>query len=107
MTTARAPGRCGDLELGEDARPNGGMDDRLEVAQRGRVGEDDAPEGGTIERPVGAAQARSEPRVDGLDLGRAGREHVARDAVGIDDHDPRPLPEPAAPTSTCHTRSDR
>ena len=64
--------------------------------ERRRIGEDDPPERRTVERAVGAAQVRAEPRVDGR-RARAcrAREHVARDPVRVDDHDARPLAEPA------------
>ena len=44
-----------------DPRPDGGMDDRLEVVQGRLVGEDDPSERGPVERPVRAAKAFAEP----------------------------------------------
>ena len=40
------------------------MDDRLEVAQRGRIGEHHATERRAVERPIGAKQVGPEPRDD-------------------------------------------
>ena len=103
--------RVGDLR--QDPRPDRRMGDGLEVAQRGRVGEDDPPERRAIEGPVVAQDARPEPRDDRVEGRLAGLDDLARDPVGIDDDDPGPFPEPArdrrlaAPDRPGHPDPDR
>ena len=83
------------------------MDDRLEVAQRRRVGKDDPPEGRPIELTVRPPQRRTEARIDRLDLGGAGGEDQPCLVVGVDDADARPARPASGRLSTSRNRSGR
>jgi len=92
--------RGGTLFLGggdsrENPRPHRGMDDRLKVTQRRRIGEDDPSQRRPIELAVGAHQPGPEPTDDRIERWLPGFEHLAGDAIGIDDDDAGSLTEPA------------
>ena len=61
--------RLGRAEAGLDLQPDGGMDDRLEVAQRARIVEDDGGQG----RPVELAPVAEDRVAEALADGRQGR----------------------------------
>ena len=71
------------------------MDDRLEVAQRRRVGEHDPPERRAVELPFGPPHRVAEARRDRLaSAGSPGATTSRATTVGVDDAAPR-SPEPA------------
>ncbi len=70
------------------------MDDRLQLGQANRVGEDEAAQSDAIERAVGAAILPAEAGDDRLADRGAGRHQLARQLVGVD-HGGAALGQPA------------
>ena len=64
---------------------DGGVDDRLELGQKGGVGEDQAAQGGAVERAIGAAVLPAEAGDDGFGDRGARRHELPRQLVGVDD----------------------
>src|SRR5450759_1454825 len=64
---------------------HGRVDDRLKFGEAVRVGEDEATQGGAIERAVGEAVLPSEAGNDGIGDGRPGRHDAPRQLIGVDD----------------------
>src|SRR4051794_37556085 len=78
-----------------DARPNGGVRDRLEVAERDRIGEHDPPERLPVERPVVTQDRLAEPLDDRLESRLSRLDDITCHLVGVDADDARSLPEPS------------
>jgi hypothetical protein len=75
------------LHPGQDSRPDGGMDDRLEIAQRGRIVEHDASQRPSVDRAVGPLNVWPEAADDGL-ADRRVLVDLADQAVGVNDDRP-------------------
>ena len=95
MTMAGAPAFSAAVDRLEDPRTDRRVDDRLEVAERLRIREDDPAEACSIERSVVPAEVGSEPGDDGIERRLTGLHDVARDLVGVDDDDTGSFAEPA------------
>src|SRR5262249_34291571 len=70
-------------DAGLDGAVDRGMYDRLEIAPRRRVGEDDRTESGAIDATIETDDLRSESRRDGRGRLRAGSGDAVRELVGV------------------------
>ena len=94
----------GDRDRRQDPRPDSRMDDRLQVAERGRIREDDAPERSPVQGAIVQQEVLPEPLRDGVEGRLPAIEHVARHPVRVDHDDARPLSQPAPRSWTCRNR---
>lgn len=63
---------------------HGRVGDPLEVAACSGIGEDDRPQGGSVEGAVGLQDVGPEAGDDGLESGGSGLDHLAGEGVGVD-----------------------
>lgn len=90
-------GACGIRlsQRGDDSRPNGRVNDRLEVLQGRRVPEHLSPKGGAVELTVAPEECRPKMGDDRIERGLAPSEDFTRHPVGVDDDDTWAFTQPA------------